>query len=61
MSPLTLPSFHTAGRAGNKWMVKGAWFTLSGEWLCSNISAMPAVQPKLPSIWNGGWASNMFG
>ena len=22
---------------------------------------MPAVHPKLPSIWNGGWASNMLG
>jgi hypothetical protein len=22
---------------------------------------MPLVAPKLPSIWNGGWASNRFG
>jgi hypothetical protein len=22
---------------------------------------MPAVPPKLPSIWNGGWLSNRFG
>ena len=29
--------------------------------LCNSISAMPAVPPKLPSIWNGGCASNMFG
>ena len=25
---------------------------------CSSISQMPLVAPKLPSIWNGGWASN---
>ena len=27
----------------------------------SNISAIPAVQPKFPSIWKGGCASNRFG
>jgi len=31
------------------------------RWLCISISAMPDVAPKLPSIWNGGCASNRFG
>ena len=30
-------------------------------WLCSSISVMPEAPPKLPSIWNGGWVSNIFG
>ena len=35
--------------------------SISPAWLCSSISAMPDAPPKLPSIWNGGCASNMLG
>ena len=45
-SPLTLPLFHARGRAGNS--------CTAPSWLCTSISATPAVNPKLPSIWNGG-------
>mgnify|MGYP000467625432 CR=1 FL=1 len=31
------------------------------RWLCSSISATPALPPKLPSIWKGGWLSNRLG
>ena len=30
-------------------------------WLWTSISAIAAAPPKLPSIWNGGWASNISG
>ena len=48
-----VPLGHADGSAGSRW--------ISPAWLCSSISAMPAVAPKLPSIWNGGCASNRFG
>ena len=41
------------GSAGSRWT--------SPAWLCSSISATPAVPPKLPSIWNGGWRSHRLG
>ena len=44
--PLTLPVGQAFGSAGSN--------SISPAWLCSSISAMPAVPPKLPSIWNGG-------
>gem|GEM_PF-6114765 len=50
-NPETLPSAQPEGRAGNRWMAP--------VWLCTSISATPAVYPKLPSIWNGGWASSI--
>ena len=31
------------------------------RWDCTSISAMPAVTPKLPSIWKGGCASKRLG
>ena len=34
---------------------------MAPSWLCSNISATPAVKPKFPSIWNGGCASKRLG
>ena len=51
--PLTVPwLFHTVGSAGSR--------CTQPSWLCTSISAMPAQQPKLPSIWNGGCASNIL-
>ena len=49
--PETWPSGHAVGKAGNKSTVP--------SWLWSSISAMAAVAPKFPSIWNqpGGWRS----
>ena len=38
------------GQAGNSSIVSPS--------LCISISQMPAVPPKLPSIWKGGWASS---
>ena len=43
--PLTVPSSHTSGSAGNRWM--------NSIWLCISSSHIPAVPPKFPSIWNG--------
>ena len=51
--PLTLPVCHSSGNAGSKCMYP--------VWLCTSISAMPAAQPKLPSIWKGGCASKRLG
>ncbi len=51
--PDTRPVGQADGRAGRT--------CSSPLWLCSSISAMPEVAPKLPSIWNGGCRSNMFG
>ena len=52
-SPRTEPSGQAAaGRAGRR---------APPRWLCSSISAIPAVAPKLPSIWNGGWVSHRLG
>ena len=48
-NPFTDPRAHTSGSAGKR--------CTAPAWLCTNISAIPAVQPKLPSIWKGGWAS----
>ncbi|RAO31450.1 hypothetical protein PSN13_04013 [Micromonospora saelicesensis] len=48
--PLTEPVGQAAGTAGST--------STTPFWLCSSISAIPAVAPKLPSIWNGGWVSN---
>ena len=48
-----VPVGHAVGSAGSRW--------ISPAWLCTSISSMPAVTPKLPSIWNGGCASNRFG
>ena len=45
VSPLNEPSFHASGRAGRT--------CIYPSWLCSNISAIPAVPPKLASIWKG--------
>ena len=52
-SPLTEPRGHAAAgpAAGAR----------RRAWLCRSISAMPAVPPKLPSIWNGGWVSKRLG
>ena len=52
-SPCTCPLGQADGSAGRT--------CSSPLWLCSSISAMPEVAPKLPSIWNGGCRSNMFG
>ena len=41
-NPATLPSAMRAGSAGRK--------SIPPSWLCSSISAMAAVPPKLPSI-----------
>src|SRR5690554_276044 len=51
--PLKLPLAHASGSDGNTSMYP--------PWLCSSISVIPAVDPKLPSIWNGGWVSNRLG
>ena len=40
---------HCTGIAGSS--------LITSSWLCSSISAIPEVKPKLPSIWNGGCAS----
>src|SRR2546421_102777 len=52
-SPFTDPFGQAEGRAGST--------CRSPVWLCSSISAMPDVAPKLPSIWKGGCKSNRFG
>ena len=51
-SPVTSPYGHTSGMAGRR--------CTASSWLCTIISAIPAQHPKFPSIWNGGWASNML-
>lgn len=51
--PCTEPRFHFGDTAGR--------ITSSSPWLCSSISAIPAVNPRFPSIWNGGCAQNRFG
>ena len=51
-SPCTSPSAHACGSAGSR-CTKPAW-------LCTSISAIPAQQPKLPSIWKGACASNIL-
>ena len=43
--PLIKPFAHASGKAGSNWM--------NPMWLCNNISVIPAVPPKFPSIWNG--------
>ena len=48
-APRTLPFGHAFGSAGRR--------CISPAWLWRSISIMPAVTPKLPSIWNGGCAS----
>ena len=68
-SPVTLPDGKAEGSAGSRLMNAASPACTGvrlvgvayGSWLCSSISAMPAVAPKLPSIWNGGCASNRFG
>lgn len=45
LNPVTLPSVQQAGRAGSR--------RIYPLWLCSSISEIPAVIPRLPSIWNG--------
>ena len=52
-SPLTLPDDQAAGSAGRRMISSGV------DW--SSISAIPALPPKLPSIWKGVCASNRFG
>ena len=47
--PLTSPSAHSEGKAGSRWISPAC------DW--RSISAIPAVPPKFPSIWNGGWVS----
>ena len=42
---LIKPFAHASGKAGSNWM--------NPMWLCNNISVIPAVPPKFPSIWNG--------
>ena len=42
LSPRTYPFFHLDGIAGKYW--------ISSVWLCTSISAMPAVNPQAPSI-----------
>jgi len=44
--PCTSPSVHSAGMAGRS--------LITSPSDCSNISAIPAVPPKFPSIWKGG-------
>ena len=60
--PLTEPSGQVEGSAGSS-SISAAGFpsraTSSRLW--TSISETPAVKAKLPSIWNGGWASNRFG
>ena len=51
--PFIEPSAQADGRAGSR--------CSSPFWLCRNISPIPAMLPKLPSIWKGGWVSNRFG
>src|SRR5258706_5603331 len=51
--PVTDPASHSSGSAGSK--------LISPPWLCNNISVIPAVAPKLPSILKGGWGSNKIG
>src|SRR5690606_8464343 len=51
-TPRTCPSGHAHGKAGSRSTRCGRPRT--------SISRMPAAPPKLPSIWNGGWASNRF-
>ena len=43
--------------------VSGREFAVSSDVTTGDvvISVRPEVPPKLPSIWNGGWASNMLG
>jgi hypothetical protein len=50
--PFDLPVRPGRGSAGSS--------TISPPCDCSSISAMAAVAPKLPSIWNGGCASSML-
>ena len=50
---LGVPVDQAIGNAGKS--------SISSRLDCSSISAMPAVPPKFPSIWNGGCASNMLG
>ena len=52
LSPVTLPASQSAGIAARR--------SMESPWLWSSISVIPAVAPKLPSIWNGGWVSNRF-
>ena len=52
-SPVTDPAGHALGNAGRN--------SISPLWLCTSISAIAAAPPKFPSIWNGGWASNISG
>ena len=51
--PVTEPLLHTLGSAGSSVMMFPS--------LCTSISHTPAVPPKLPSIWDGGWASKRLG
>lgn len=52
-SPLNEPVCHAVGSAGRR--------STRLSWLWRSISIMPAAPPKLPSIWNGGWAQKRFG
>src|SRR5690606_15557871 len=52
-SPVTDPAGQAAGNAGSRCSSPPC------DW--SSISAMPAVAPKLPSIWNGGCVLHRFG
>ena len=52
-TPCSAPCGQAVGSAGSRW--------ISPPQDCTSISRMPAAPPKLPSIWNGGCASNMLG
>lgn len=47
--PLIEPVAQASGKAGSR--------SRHPTWLWSNISVTPAVPPKFPSIWKGGWLS----
>ena len=51
--PFTLPSFHWGNTAGR--------MEISPAWDWTSVSQMPAVMPRLPSIWNGGWVVKRLG
>ena len=52
MKPVKDPVFQTSGKQGS--------ISMYPLFDCNNISAMPEVAPKFPSIWNGGGGSHKF-